>query len=52
MNIQKSGYLSIEQLTDRYLGTTRKTENHGTTDGLSFQDIFCLLYTSDAADEL
>lgn len=39
MNIQKSGYLSIEQLTDRYLGKTRKTENHGTTDGLSFQDI-------------
>ena len=39
MNIQKNGYLSIEQLTDRYLHGTQKTENHKTTEGLSFQDI-------------
>ena len=39
MNIQKNGYLSIEQLTDRYLNGTREAENHRTTEGLSFQDI-------------
>ena len=39
MNIQKNGYLSIEQLTDRYLGSAQRTENHETTEGLSFQDI-------------
>ena len=39
MNIQKNGYLSIEQLTNRYLNGTREAENHRTTEGLSFQDI-------------
>ena len=39
MNIQKNGYLSIEQLTDRYLSNAQRTENHKTTEGLSFQDI-------------
>lgn len=39
MNIQKNGYLSIEQLTDRILSGTQRTENHVTTDGLSFQEI-------------
>ena len=39
MNIQTNGYLSIEQLTDRYLNGTREAENHRTTEGLSFQDI-------------
>lgn len=39
MNIQKNGYLSIEQLTDRYLNGTQKTETHETREGLSFQEI-------------
>lgn len=39
MNIQKNGYLSIEQLTDRYLNPPNKTETDRTTDGLSFQEV-------------
>ncbi len=39
MNIQKSEYLSIEQLTERYLGGNRKAEGQETTEGLSFQNI-------------
>lgn len=39
MIIQNSEYLSIEQVTDRYLNGIQKTESQRTTDGLSFQDI-------------
>jgi len=39
VKIQKEGHFSIEQLTDRYLGEARKAEQHGTRDGLSFQEI-------------
>lgn len=39
MNIQKSGYLSIEQLTNRYLNGVRGTDHQETTEGLSFQDV-------------
>ena len=39
MNIQNSGYLSIEQLTDQYRSKSTGTENRENTAGLSFQDI-------------
>jgi len=42
MNIQDNGYLSIAQLSDQYLGKTRKTQLQdtlGTKDGLSFQEL-------------
>lgn len=39
MNIQKSGYLSIEQLTDQYRSRTQGTESREDTSGLSFRDI-------------
>ncbi len=39
MIIQNNEYLSIEQVTDRYLNGVQKTESQRTTDGLSFQDI-------------
>lgn len=42
MNIQNNGYISIAQLSDQYLGKTKKTqvrEPLGTTDGLSFQEL-------------
>lgn len=39
MNIQKTEYLSIEQLTDRYLQPVKKAEGRDGTDRLSFQEI-------------
>lgn len=39
MEIQKSGFLSIEQLTDRYFGKTLNPVDNWTAEGLSFQDI-------------
>ena len=44
MDVQKNGYLSIEQLTDRYLTRAgsleaRKTGAQRTSDGFSFQEI-------------
>lgn len=39
MNIQNSGYLSIEQLTDQYLNRTKGMESRENTDRLSFQEI-------------
>lgn len=39
MDVQKKAYLSIEQLTDRYLGSARKAEIPKTSEGLSFQQI-------------
>lgn len=39
MEIQKSGFLSIEQLTDRYFGKTQSPVDNRTAEGLSFQDI-------------
>ena len=44
MDVQKNGYLSIEQLTDRYLTRagsleTKKTGTQRTSDGFSFQEI-------------
>lgn len=48
MNIQKTEYLSIEQLTDRYLQPVKKTEGRDGTDRLSFQEI--LLQKSQETD--
>ncbi len=39
MEVQNSGYLSIEQLADRYLNGTRRAEGEKTQEGLSFQEI-------------
>nr|WP_318683543.1 TIGR02530 family flagellar biosynthesis protein [uncultured Acetatifactor sp.] len=39
MNVQKSGYLSIEQLTDRYLAPAQRTGAERTTDGLTFEEV-------------
>ena len=39
MDVQNSGYLSIEQLTDRYLVGARRPETRKLTDGFSFQEI-------------
>lgn len=39
MNIQNNGYLSIAQVTDRYLNQTQSVENAESGEGLSFQEI-------------
>ena len=39
MDVQNSGYLSIEQLTDRYFNGSRRAETRKSADGLSFQEI-------------
>lgn len=39
MKIQNNEFLSIEQLTDRYLNQTKRSENSQTTEGLSFQEV-------------
>lgn len=39
MDIQKSGYYSIEQVTNRYLDRNSDTTGTGRADGLSFQAI-------------
>ena len=39
MDVQNSGYLSIEQLTDRYLKVGHRAESGKSAEGLSFQEI-------------
>ena len=39
MDVQNSGYLSIEQLTDRILSGTRRPETRKPAEGFSFQEI-------------
>lgn len=39
MDIQKNAFLSIEQLTDRYLSKPQGTTESRSTDGLSFREI-------------
>ena len=39
MQIQNNGYLSIEQLTEKYLSSPQKADTHETRDDLSFQEI-------------
>ena len=39
MDVQNSGYLSIEQLTDRYLNGPRRAEARKSAEGFSFQEI-------------
>ena len=39
MQIQNNVYLSIEQLTEKYLSSPQKADTHETRDGLSFQEI-------------
>lgn len=49
MNIQKNGYLSIEQLTDQYRSKAVGTESRENTSGLSFREI--LRQRSEEAQE-
>lgn len=49
MNIQKNGYLSIEQLTDQYMNKAVGTESREKTSGLSFREI--LRQRSEEAQE-
>jgi flagellar operon protein len=39
MDIQKNGFLSIEQLTDRYFGKNPNVVENKTPEGLTFQEI-------------
>lgn len=39
MDIQNNGFLSIQQLTDRYLDRSRNIGTPQTTDGFSFEEI-------------
>lgn len=39
MDVQKSGFLSIEQLTDRYLGRTGRTVKSSETTETTFRDV-------------
>jgi flagellar operon protein len=39
MDIQKQSFLSIEQLTDRYLTQTSKTDTGNSQQGVSFKDV-------------
>ena len=39
MNVQKNGFLSIEQLTDQYLAQSKKNVSTEAKDGLSFRDV-------------
>ena len=39
MDIQKNGFLSIEQLTDRYFGKKPNVTETRNAEGLSFQEI-------------
>lgn len=39
MKVQNNGFLSIEQLQDRYFNQTKVSEETVTKEGLSFQDI-------------
>ncbi len=42
MDIQKNGFLSIEQLTDRYFGKNQNPVKNRNAEGLSFQEILQL----------
>ncbi len=39
MDIQKNGFLSIEQLTDRYFGKNQNPVENRSAEGLSFQEV-------------
>lgn len=39
MDIQNNGFLSIEQLTDRYLANSKPIAENRTDEGLSFQEV-------------
>ena len=39
MDIQNQNFLSIEQLTDRYLNQPRQTDSKSKNSGISFQDV-------------
>ena len=55
MEIQNNGKFSIEQLTDQYLGSPRRTQVRKATDGqaangLSFQDVLQLKTQADTGN--
>ncbi|MCH5341725.1 MAG: flagellar protein [Acetatifactor sp.] len=52
MDVQNKAYLSIEQLTDRYLGSAKKAETLKTFEGLSFQQILDRKTTQETGGNL
>ena len=52
MDVQNKAFLSIEQLTDRYLGSAKKAETAKTFEGLSFQQILDQKTTQDTNGSL
>lgn len=48
MDIQKQNFLSIEQLTDRYLNQPRQTDSKSNNSGISFQDVLLQRTLQDA----
>ena len=52
MDVQNKAYLSIEQLTDRYLGSAKKAETPKTLEGLSFQQILDRKTTQETGGNL
>ena len=52
MDVQNSGYLSIEQLTDRYLSGARRAETKKCAEGLSFQQILQLKSAQETGESL
>ena len=52
MDVQNSGYLSIEQLTDRYLNGPRRAEIRRSAEGLSFQEILDQKSAQEAGESL
>ncbi len=51
MGIQKNGFLSIEQLTDRYFGKNPGVTEGRNADGLSFQEILQQKSNAEKTDE-
>lgn len=52
MDVQKNAYLSIEQLTDRYLSGTGRTEAKKPADGISFREILEQKSAQETGEEL
>ena len=52
MDVQNKAYLSIEQLTNRYLGSAKKAETPKTFEGLSFQQILDRKTTQETSGNL
>ena len=52
MDVQNSGYLSIEQLTDWYLAGARRPDTRKSAEGFSFQEILQQKSAQEAGESL